>query len=214
MSKIKKLYWEQGPDDEDSETMGATHVLGTWSPTTTWPGAKKGSGRLLFPDCRHWRQRFELQGGLHVFASAWLDKPREPGGRPRPSFKGQPDIGFYLDSRWASESLLVSPGFNPPFVKGIKFPRLVLYPWEDWGVPEDLRMFRRALRWILTEARREKRVEIACMAGHGRTGTALACLLVIQGLSPSRAISRVKSRYCEEAIESRKQLDFIRLFGR
>lgn len=108
MSKIKKLYWEQGPDDEDSETMGATHVLGTWSPTTTWPGAKKGSARLLFPDCRHWRQRFELQGGLHVFASAWLDKPREPGGRPRPGFKGQPDIGFYLDSRWASESLLVS----------------------------------------------------------------------------------------------------------
>lgn len=206
--KIEHLYWHD--EYEATERENPTQLFGTWSPTTKWPKKKGGSQRILLPDCRHWRQKFKLQDGLYVFASAWVDKPTTPGSPRWSGFKGQPDIGFYLDSRWASERLLISPGFNPPFSKGSRSPRIVLYPWEDWGVPEHPRLFARAIHWLLAEARRGREIEIACMGGHGRTGTALACLLVEQGMTPNRAIGRVRSRYCEEAIESRKQTDFIR----
>jgi hypothetical protein len=172
----------------------AKNVFGTWSPAKA-----EQSPRFLIPDCKHWRQKFDLEDGLHVFASAWFDKPSNGERSKGQGFAGRPDVGFYLDTRWASESLLVSPGFDPRFAKKADSSRIILYPWEDWGVPERPQVFRRALRWLLTEASRGKTVEIACMGGHGRTGTTLACLLVTQGLSHSRAASKVWARYWRRA---------------
>lgn len=208
MSEIDHLYWDEELPKQKKKSK-ARNVFGTWTPTKS-----EQSPQFLIADCKHWRQRFELEDGLHVFASAWFDKPTNGELLKSQGFKGQPDVGFYLDTRWASDSLLVSPGFRPPFAKGTGNSRIILYPWEDWGVPERPQVFRRALRWLLTEASRGKNVEIACMGGHGRTGTTLACLLVTQGLSHSKATSKVWSRYCEEGIESRKQLDFIRSLAR
>lgn len=208
--EIEHLYWSDELEATDMEK--PTQPFETWSPTTNWPKKPKkkgGSQRFLLPDCRHWRQKFELQDGLHVFASAWLDKPT----RPRKPEKGVPDaqidVGFYLDSRWASEKLLVSPGFRLSIGKRTRGPRAIVYPWEDWGVPEDPSLFRRVLAWLLERVEFGKSVEIGCMGGHGRTGTVLACLLVLQGIGPRRAIGQVRSAYCEEAIESRRQIELI-----
>lgn len=209
MSEIKHIFWD---DEFKKQVVGKKPNAKAVLDASTSAKLKQ-SQRFLVPDCSHWRQRFELDDGLHVFASAWFDKPQTLKSSNAAS-AAQIDIGFYLDSRWASESLLVSPGLNPPFGKRTSSPRIVLFPWEDWGVPANHQLFRRALRWLLKEASRGKKIEIGCMGGHGRTGTALACLLMVQGLGHSRAVSKVWSRYCEEAIESRNQLDFIRSFGR
>jgi len=49
-------------------------------------------------------------------------------------------------------------------------------------------------------------VEIACLGGHGRTGTLLACLLVyMEGLHPRQAIQEVWKRHCHNAIETLDQ---------
>lgn len=158
--------------------------------------------------CRHQRHRFELEHGLVVFASAWGDSPRDESLIPE-GFSGPPDIGFYLDPVWASETLVVSPDLHTPATLTAT-PGLVVFPWPDWGVPENPRLLREALVWLLAEIAKGKVVEIGCMGGHGRTGAALACLLVLQGLSVEKATGRVWRNYCDKAIETKAQLSLIR----
>lgn len=170
---------------------------------------------VWLPTCRHWRQPFELEGGATVFASAWLDKPDPPGPLAQGGFSGQPDVGFYLDAKWASSTIVVSPGARLPFARQRRDGgTMVIYPWEDWGVPENMPCLRRALTWLLQQIGDGKVVEVGCMGGHGRTGTALACMVVLKGLTAKKAINRIWSDYCEEAIETQRQIEFVKAFAR
>ena len=48
------------------------------------------------------------------------------------------------------------------------------------------------------------------MAGHGRTGTMLACLLVeVEGLAPDEAIKQARQRYCSRVVESEAQIETV-----
>ena len=209
MTDTERLYWdEEMPGNKSKKRPATKEVFGAWTPSKG-----KRSAHFLLPDCNHWRQVFELEKDLRVFASGWLDRPTKNQGTHSPGFEGQPDVALYLDARWGADRLLVSPGSSLPFAKKGQTQHVLLYPWEDWGVPENPKLFNRVLKWALAEIRRGKVVEIACMGGHGRTGTALACLLVLQGLTPTRAMRRVWSKYCEEAIESHRQMNFIRSFA-
>jgi len=167
------------------------------------------SGTTALPACRHWRQTVDLLDGVVVFASAWFDRPMRGRGHEL----DWPDLGFYLDGSWASAALMCSPGFRPPFAPRAKA-QVLVYPWPDLGVPRDPRRFARALRWVLAQASEGRRVEIGCAGGHGRTGTALACLLVLQGASPRSGIRRIRRTYCSEAIESADQEAVVRGLAR
>jgi protein-tyrosine phosphatase len=169
-------------------------------PIATWLPRQKS----FLPTCRHWREPVDLLDGAVVFASAWFDRPH----RHRVDMDW-PEVGFYLDGSWASAVLVSSPGFRPPFVSR-KRTQLVIYPWPDLGIPRNPRRFKRALRWVLEQASGGRRVEVGCAGGHGRTGTTLAGLLVIQGMNPREAVRRVRRSYCDEAIESREQASMIR----
>lgn len=204
MSAIERLYWEE----EMAKVARKSDVKE--------PHFSKSAKRVSYstgwlPTCRHWRQPLELEEGATIFASAWLDRPDRDGPRSQGGFSGQPDVGFYLDPKWASGTIVASPGAKLPFAHG---PRdrgsIIIYPWEDWGVPESMPCLRRALTWLLKQIGDGKVVEVGCMGGHGRTGTALACMLVLQGLTAKRAINRIWSDYCEEAIETQRQIEFIK----
>jgi hypothetical protein len=160
--------------------------------------------KTLVPLCSHWREPVDLLGGVVVFASAWFDRPM----RGRVVDMDWPDVGFYLDGSWASAALVCSPGFRPPFARRPRG-QIVFYPWPDLGLPRDPRRFKRALKWLVEQASAGRRVEIGCAGGHGRTGSTLAGLLVLQGISPREAIRRVRRTYCEEAIESAEQSAMI-----
>ena len=54
------------------------------------------------------------------------------------------------------------------------------------------------------------RVELGCLGGHGRTGTALACLAVLSGVPAPDATAWVRSAYCNEAVETPEQEAFVR----
>jgi hypothetical protein len=148
--------------------------------------------------CDHWRRPVELLEGITVFASAYRDRPR---GRLDADWA---DVGFYLDPAWAAHLMLCSPGFQPSFVSKPRT-NVALYPWPDFGEPLNEKRFVRAVRWLLSQARNGRRIEIGCLGGHGRTGTTIACMLVLQGMETHRAIERVRRRYCDEAIETRDQ---------
>lgn len=84
--------------------------------------------------------------------------------------------------------------------------------WPDFRLPKD----RAAARAALTEAWRRaavERVEIACRGGRGRTGTALACLAVLDGVPPGEAVAYVRARYDRHAVETPWQRRYVRRFG-
>jgi protein-tyrosine phosphatase len=56
------------------------------------------------------------------------------------------------------------------------------------------------------------RVEIACARGHGRTGTALACLAVLDGVPNREAIAYVREHYASRAVETPWQRRFVARF--
>lgn len=85
--------------------------------------------------------------------------------------------------------------------------------WRDFSLPAD----RGRAGEILVEAWERaacERVEIACGGGRGRTGTALACLAVIDGVAPNWAVAYVRRRYDSHAVETPWQRSYVERFAR
>ena len=106
-----------------------------------------------------------------------------------------PDFGLYLDHRW-------SPPWPHDHVE-----------WSDFGVPVNSAELRTKLVQLLERSERGELVELGCLAAHGRTGTALACLAVLAGVPASDAVAWVRNSYCDEAVETPEQMSFVGGFG-
>jgi hypothetical protein len=80
--------------------------------------------------------------------------------------------------------------------------------WPDFRLPADPGQF----RGTLTEAWRRaatERIGLACAGGRGRTGTALACLAVLDGVPNARAVAYVREHYDRRAVETPGQRRFV-----
>ena len=84
--------------------------------------------------------------------------------------------------------------------------------WPDFRLPTDRQDAADALREVLTRAGTE-RVEVACGGGRGRTGTALACLAVLDGVPASEAVAYVRRHYAKGAVETPWQRRYVERFG-
>ena len=102
-----------------------------------------------------------------------------------------PDFGLYLDHAWQA-----------PWPSD-------RVEWPDFGVPADAGLLRTSLQSLLDRARAGERVELGCLGGHGRTGTALGCLAVLAGVPPAEAVAWVRANYCEKAVETPDQEAFV-----
>lgn len=84
-------------------------------------------------------------------------------------------------------------------------------PWPDFRLPRDRHLARAVLAEALERAAYE-RVEVACGGGLGRTGTALACMAVLDGVPPDEAVAFVRRHYHRRAVETPWQRRFVRRF--
>ncbi|NJC86310.1 protein-tyrosine phosphatase family protein [Planosporangium mesophilum] len=138
---------------------------------------------------------------------AWDNGPgvlRLPSGRlirgrglRRPLPAGQlPTYGLYL------------LGKEPPAVPW----RARWLRWRDFSLPADRLDAVDALReaWRLAET---ERVEVACGGGRGRTGTALACLAVLDGAPATEAVAFVREHYDRRAVETPGQRRYVARFA-
>jgi hypothetical protein len=125
-----------------------------------------------------------LPGGTQVTAASF--DPVAPYTRAR-----DPDYGLYLDPRW-------QPPWDHDHID-----------WPDFGVPASTEAVVEALRAVLERARSGQHIEVGCLGGHGRTGTALACLAVLAGQPAHGAVAWVRSGYCAKAVETPGQEAFI-----
>lgn len=85
--------------------------------------------------------------------------------------------------------------------------------WPDFRLPSDRTDAADALRAVLERAG-DERVEVACGGGRGRTGTALACIAVLDGVPGGEAVAYVRERYDSHAVETPWQRRFVSRFER
>jgi Protein-tyrosine phosphatase len=84
--------------------------------------------------------------------------------------------------------------------------------WPDFRLPADPAAAREAFAeaWERSAA---QRVEVACMGGRGRTGTALACIAVLDGVPAREAVGYVRRHYSPRAVETPGQRRFVARFS-
>jgi len=83
--------------------------------------------------------------------------------------------------------------------------------WPDWRLRRDPRDARDALLELYRRSAGE-RVEVACSGGRGRTGTALACLVILDGVPATDAVDYVRQHYNPRAVETPWQRSYVRRF--
>ncbi|WP_042375097.1 protein-tyrosine phosphatase family protein [Streptacidiphilus neutrinimicus] len=83
--------------------------------------------------------------------------------------------------------------------------------WPDFRLPADGPAAARSLRDAWERAAGE-RVEVACAGGRGRTGTALACIAVLDGVPPGEAVAYVRAHYSRHAVETLWQRRYVARF--
>ena len=112
----------------------------------------------------------------------------------------------------------LSPGPTPDFAVYLlgHEPTPVPWPytwlrWRDFWLPSDVEAARETLLDAWARSPHE-RVEVACGGGHGRTGTALACLAVVDGIPPSDAVEYIRQHYDRRAVETPWQRRFVARF--
>lgn len=143
------------------------------------------------------------------------------------------DLEWYWDQGLLSPKLIIdlsgmAKGFDVPFPVSVndqaaallpdtittapqREPPAVLYiDWLDGSAPSGLNS-----EWWGNLANAIQNLDgdtaIVCMAGHGRTGTALAILADKLGLveEESDPVEWVRDNYCDSAVESRRQLTYV-----
>jgi hypothetical protein len=85
--------------------------------------------------------------------------------------------------------------------------------WPDFRLPADPAYLRVVLAEVWERAA-TGRVEVACGGGVGRTGTALACLAILDGVPAAEAVGFVRAHYHPRAVETPWQRRFVRRFRR
>ncbi|MBO0847960.1 MAG: phosphatase [Pseudonocardia sp.] len=85
--------------------------------------------------------------------------------------------------------------------------------WPDFRTPRDDRAAADAIHHAYRLARSGQRVEVACGGGVGRTGTVIACMVVLAGHAPAEAISWTREHYTPRAVETRGQRRWVGWFA-
>lgn len=138
------------------------------------------------------------------------------------------DFGVYLDFGWKSRLTGSTSDVVVALPEDIATPELaakweyskpaktkgIYLPWPDRGIVswEKADML---LQWLDEQIDAGKRIEIACFGGHGRTGTLAAALVIYRNKADGRAlkakdvIDYIRGFYCDHAIESDVQEDFL-----
>jgi len=154
--------------------------------------------------CTHYRQAVAV-GKFQIFVTSY----RTMITRGQSDEVMVPDYGIYFANEWLG--LMGDMWSNKrelPTNGTIKYPCTVVN-WKDFGTvkPE---MMEKLIQIVRTRLQMGQKVDVGCYGSHGRTGTFLSCLLgKMEKLDGYTAIKEVRKRYCQYAVESDSQVQFI-----
>lgn len=127
-----------------------------------------------------------------------------------PYFRG--DLVLNLSNSRNVDGAMAIPELSKHF--DITFQELMI-PWRDGGLPNVKQSFWPALhKYILSKGYTD--VCVHCYAGHGRTGTMLASMMVaVGGWGAKESVEFLRGNYCKNVVETEAQclhlqeLDYI-----
>jgi len=134
-----------------------------------------------FRGCTHTLDAVQLPGGTTVYASDYYS---------RNDRRIVPDVAVYLDKAWTAEGFAFTLG------------------WPDFGLPiASFTDVLRVARYVHQAAQDGAVCEIACLGSHGRTGTFLAILALLDMETPdgAGAVAYVRAHHCHKAVENTEQ---------
>jgi hypothetical protein len=144
--------------------------------------------------CLHWREEFKIGPYIFLVSSEYALTSK----LCKAQSKLEPQFGVYLSEIWEGIPL--------------SYPAIIIR-WPDYGAIE-LKALNKIISTIKEKLTQGLIIDVACILGHGRTGTLLACLLVeFEGISAEAAILEVRTRHCEYAIECLDQEELIAEFA-
>ena len=158
--------------------------------------------RTSYVTCHHHMAPFSFEGldntyTVHLSGSSHLSQA--------PGVPELPTVGVYLDEGWFRGRLATNSGV----VLDLAQPECLYVGWQDFGTVE-LDLLDEAVGWVLPYVYDKKSViEIACIGGHGRTGSFLAALMIREGWTATDAIGYIRGGYCTKAVESLGQEDML-----
>lgn len=137
--------------------------------------------------CYHTHPALPLKDGLVIYGGSCSD----------PAVK---DADIYVGFDYSMPAHTMAFPWNP----GVWFN----FPITDMKAPSNPEEFSKFIDWLIVQLSANKKVHIGCIGGHGRTGTVLAAL-VARFLGVADAITYVRDNYCQKAVESQVQIDFL-----
>jgi hypothetical protein len=141
-----------------------------------------------------------LIGALQLPDGSWI----RGRGLRRPAPGGPtPDFGLYLGSRRLRRRHDGELSWPHSWIE-----------WPDFLLPRDTPQAVRAIHDLRDRARAGERVEVACGGGVGRTGTVIACLVVLTGPDPADAIAWTRANHHPRAVETPWQRGWVTRFPR
>ena len=106
-----------------------------------------------------------------------------------------------------SMSFKASPKW--PWQKAEKFDGVeFLFPITDMCAPRNAQDFKDLIDWTCNQLHDGKKIHAGCIGGHGRTGLFLSAV-VAQMTGEKDAVTYVRTNYCDRAVESREQMEFL-----
>lgn len=202
-NKNRKRRYSGGTDTSaDYQTVGAGAgwVKKDYNDVTSTPTTSKYS----YTSCDHVEVPIRIVPGMTILATAYHDMTWA-----HEQDRQQPDVGLYLDSAWGrGEVMSTSSVEGLPF--GNSSGQKIIFPWPDASKPASMRSFAAMVEWLSEQLALGKVVETGCLGAHGRTGTLLAALIILnRDEGAKEAIAWVRREHCAKAIETFTQEEFL-----
>lgn len=195
-----RWYWDDGTEAKCYCHVPKLYVCGTcdvsrptltafWNPWVEMDANEERSSLLesdyagMWGKCDHFAVKVVLKE-VTVYASSLNDK----------RIIAIPDFGLYADWSW-------QPWWRQEHID-----------WRDFGLPTDYDVAYDQIVDAYKRAKNGEMVEVGCIGGHGRTGTILACMAVLDGMIPKDAIKHIEDTYCSLIIETMDQEWYVSWF--
>jgi len=144
------------------------------------------SDRFTSSDTRSDSMTVDFPDGTSVIASLLKSRLEDNPNR---------DFGLYMDPSWA-------PTWDAELIA-----------WLDFGLPTDNKAAANQIITAFERAKNGERLEVGCIGGLGRTGTVLACMAILAGVTVDEAVNWVRTNYDSRAVETQEQEDWVLWFG-